>query len=149
MRKVIHTNSEGGDSVALVSLGPEGRKGYATVDEADLELLVSLGLSLKWNRSPQGMIKAPASNASGNSVSVARVLMDAGIGQSVSFRDGDTTNLSRSNLELSQQGQGTRRDRDFLTPASERRAYGPEPIHVYIINNKEVSKEQFEYEYNY
>lgn len=118
--------------VALVPLGPHGRKGVAIVDGEDLSLLDSLGLSMRWNRhAGTGIVIAPAGNSSGNSVQVSRVILDCGTGENVRYRNGDPTDLRRQNLEINPEGYAIRRDRDFLTPKATKRSWGPEIEHVY------------------
>lgn len=121
------------DGLAYVSLGTRGEKGVAVIAEADLAMLESLGLSLRWNRHPRtGAVFAPAGKASGSNVLVARVLLDAGKGENVRFKNGDPTDLRRDNLILDKTGYATRRDRDYLTPAQDRRAWGPSVEHVSV-----------------
>jgi hypothetical protein len=92
-----------------------GRGGWAVVNEDDLALLESVGLSLRWTRDiSSGAVSAPASASPNRHVSVSRVLLDAGEGEAVRFLNGDPTDLRRENLLLVD-GSGTRRDRDYLS----------------------------------
>lgn len=121
------------DGLAYVPLGTRGQRGVAVISDDDLAMLEKLGLSLRWNRHPRtGAVHAPAGKASGSNVLVARVLMDAGKGQVVRFRNGDPTDLRRDNLILDNDGYATRRDRDYLTPAQDRRQWGPPVEHVTV-----------------
>ena len=97
---------------------PLGRTGsaFATLYKSDFEYLLSIGLSKSWNTYPNGIVTAPAYRAKGSQVTVARVLLDADIGENVQYVDGDRLNLRRENLRLVNGGWATRRDRDFLTP---------------------------------
>jgi len=132
-RCIRHAKEEDGRRIAMVPLGPRGDKGLAVIEDADLEMLFDLGLSMRWNRhSKTGAVFAPAPRASGSNVQVARVLMDCGPGENVSYRNGDPTDLRRENLVVNPEGYATRRDRDFLTPRSERKQWGPEVEHVNV-----------------
>jgi len=91
-RSILHTTDGGGRKVALVPLGRKADRGNAIIDDADLTLLEALGLSLRWNRhSVTGVVFAPAGHGSGGNVQVARVLLDCGPGENVSYLNGDPT----------------------------------------------------------
>jgi hypothetical protein len=131
-RTIRHIVDQDGNRIALVPLGRQGRFGNAIIGESDLELLDSLGLSLRWNRlAKSGQVVAPCSRASGSCVQVARVLLDLGPGENVSYRNGDHTDLRRSNLAVNPEGYAIRRDRDYLTPKKRRRSSGPGIRHIY------------------
>lgn len=49
-RVIEHFTPPDGRPVAFVPLGLAGEKGLAVIFEDDLEMMVGLGLSLKWNR---------------------------------------------------------------------------------------------------
>lgn len=146
MRTVIHTLDEAGRKVCLVPLGRNGEKGSAIIEETDLTLLVDeLGLSLRWNRiAKTGAVVAPAGNASGGNIQASRALLDLGPGENVRYLNSDPTDLRRSNLAVNYDGWATRRDRDFLTPKDRRKKWGPDPEHIFQVNNKQVSKQEFE-----
>lgn len=130
MTRTIQHTQEG---VSFVPIGQFARKGLAVIDTADLVLLEELGLSMAWNRHAQtGYVFAPAANASGGSVQVARVLLDCGPGENVSYENGDPTDLRRSNLSVNPDGNATRRDRDYLTPKAERKRWGQQVQHEYL-----------------
>lgn len=112
--------SEGGKLI-LVPLGRD-TKAYAMIERGDYAFLVRLGLSPNWNLSAKGYPTAGATRATGGRVSVARVLMDAGPGQTVRYRDSNPRNLRRENLELVKGGHALRRDREHLTPESIQRS---------------------------
>jgi len=127
----VMMDTEGGPMrAALVPLGRYGEKGIAVVDEDDLAMLDSLGLSMRWNRNPgTGVVIAPARRSSGSNVQVARVIVDAGPGENIRYRNGDPTDLRRENIEINRFGYAVRRDRDFLTPKESRRQWGPAVSH--------------------
>jgi hypothetical protein len=81
----------------------------------DFDMMLALGLSPHWQRSPSGYVVAAAHLASGSHVGVARVMLDAGPGEIVRFLDRNPLNLRSENLKLVP-GWATRRDRDWLTP---------------------------------
>ena len=140
-RVIRHTIDEGGHQVALVPLGREGEKGVAIVDEDDLTMLDSLGLSMKWNRNHgTGVVIAPARRSSGSNVQVARVIVDAGPGENVHYRNGDPTDLRRENIEINRFGYAVRRDRDFLTPKERRRSWGPPVEHQWEYDPEELEE---------
>lgn len=145
-RTVIHTLDEAGRKVCLVSLGRNGEKGSAIIEEGDLSFMVNeLGLSLRWNRiAKTGAVVAPAGNASGGSIQVSRVLLDLGPGENVRYLNSDPTDLRRENLAINYDGWATRRDRDYLTPKVNRKKWGPELKHIFKVNSKQVSKKEFE-----
>lgn len=118
--------------LAFVPLGVRGAKGVAVVHDDDLSMLEDLGLSMRWNRHPDtGAVFAPAPRASGGNVLVSRVLVNAGPGQNVTYRNGDPSDLRRENLSVVS-GNATRRDRNYLTPKSDRKAWGPSVEHEQV-----------------
>lgn len=113
MNNIRFLRDENFREVALVPL-KQGSKGCAVLDKDDIYFLASLGMSsFNWDRLPNGNVTAHASLSPTKHVYVARVLVDAGVGEAVIFRDRDNSNLRRSNL-VKVQGHGKRRDRDFL-----------------------------------
>ena len=94
---------------------PLRNKGEAILYREDFDRLLELGLSLSWNRLPNGYVTAPAYKAHGNSIQVARVIVDAGPGEQVKYVNGDLTDLRSSNLCLLKGGGASRRDRDFIS----------------------------------
>jgi hypothetical protein len=88
--------------------------GQSAVLEAEtFDNLRSLGLTDQWTASSNGYgqsyVRCKGPGSSSGSVTVARLITMAGRGQVVRYRDGDRTNLRRSNLYLS---NGRARDRD-------------------------------------
>lgn len=122
MQKTIKFETDSiGQSIAILPLGPEGNKGNAILCRDDLLFLHSLGLSIKWNRlSKIGYVTAPCAFVRGGHLLPARVLLNAGPRQTVRYKDGDPTNLRRSNLSLEEGGWAKRRDRDYLRPERRR-----------------------------
>lgn len=128
---ILHTTDAEGAPLCWVPLA-QGRQGFCTIDEPDLQLLETLGLWLGWYLVSKKFVVAPCFGASGKTLLVARVLLDAGPGEAVTYKDQDFTNLRRSNLELLQGRQGRRRDRDFITPWPEKRELKQKArVHVY------------------
>lgn len=118
-RQPKHIELEDGD-IVIVPLGRQGSK-HAFIDKADYDYLMKLGLSTAWHESAGGYVAAVAHRARGNLINVARVLLNAGIGQYVRYVDGDPRNLRRSNLKLLKGGWAIRRDRAYLTPPERQR----------------------------
>jgi hypothetical protein len=119
MKKIKWITDSGGNEIGLVPLGKNGCKGMACLSKSDIYFLATLGLSFTWDRLPSGHVIASASRSPSKHVYPSRVLLDAGVGESVTFRDGDASNLRRSNLVKIVGGKSTRRDRDYLTPIEE------------------------------
>ena len=91
----IRIESEANGTVVIVPLGRSG-KASATIDLADYEELLSLGVSPNWRVSNFSV-------ASGQYL-VSRILMDAKAGQRVRYLDKNSFNLRRSNLYLENKG---------------------------------------------
>jgi hypothetical protein len=109
---VRHTYDEDGQDIILV---PLARGGEATLYQTDFNALLDLGISLSWNRLPNGYVVAPAAKAPGNSIQVARVIVDAGPGERLKYVNGDLTDLRSKNLCLLSAKGATRRDRDLIS----------------------------------
>lgn len=110
-------SSEGGREIAHVPLAT-GQT--ATLYRRDLDMLTANGLSLAWTFNPNGqgtayVRAAEAGRASGGLVGVARLILNAGRGAIVRYRDGNRLNLRRENLYVAS-GKAARRDRDYLAP---------------------------------
>lgn len=77
---------------------------FATVDEEDFRRLVAEGYPKRWfiNMSSTGYwyVRFSSDRYLGKLESVGRVIMNAPKGRVVKYRDGDRTNLRRSNLYL-------------------------------------------------
>src|SRR2546425_2774895 len=82
------------DDVVKVKLA--NSKVKATVDRADYEELMQLGVSPRWIFA-QGQVCVTQKR---RPVSVARMILDAGEGHKVRFLDQNQLNLRRSNLAL-------------------------------------------------
>ncbi|WP_139221370.1 hypothetical protein [Bosea sp. OK403] len=138
---IIHSLDEGGRRAVFVPL-LGGIRGYATIDEADFRSLLDAGLSSRWSIQVRGSVTAPCAGASGNTVSVARVLLDCGEGESVVYLNGDSTDLRRSNLSVSYEGNNAiRRDRDYIKPTSRQKSTAIE--HLFLIDGVPVSAEEW------
>ncbi len=103
---------ENGKTVYWIPLG-KSRK-YAPIYQEDYELLRELGIGKTWNDGLYSYVSAYCPNIPGSRVIVARVLLNAGEGQTVRYLDGDRTNLRRENLILMKDSRAKRRDRDYL-----------------------------------
>ena len=101
-----------GGRLVSVTLGSEGKR-EAVIDEATFLELMDMGLSPAWSVNREGSVMTFSQKASGSRVTVARVIMDAKPGQQVRFRDGDSRNLRKSNLQLVP-GWSTREDRTLI-----------------------------------
>ncbi len=113
--------SDNGSVLIRVPLkGSKGLKGYAEINKDDWDFLGKLGASTAWNLSAYGTVIAGAARAPGRNVRIGRVLLDAGPGQIVRYRDGNPLNLRRSNLYLDK-GSALGRDRLWLTPTESKR----------------------------
>ena len=101
-----------GDNLVSVTLDNEGEK-VATFDEGCWDFLMRLGLSPTLSIGHHGYVRSPQYQAPGDQVSVARVLLDAGEGESIHYKDGDRLNLRRDNLSI-KPGPAKNRDRLYL-----------------------------------
>lgn len=101
-RPPIHKRSALGARTVHVPLANNER--CAVLDEEDFIWLIANGLTGNWtfnNASPGfSYVRAPCAKT-GNIVTVARLIIGAGRGQAVKYRDGDRMNLRRANLYLS------------------------------------------------
>jgi hypothetical protein len=101
-----------GSVVAMVPLNG-GARGYALIDWSDLQAIVAAGLTTVWNLNHNGRnhsyVRCYQRNASGQRVGVARAIVGASARQIISYRDGDRTNLRRSNLVIGK-GRAKRND---------------------------------------
>lgn len=106
-----------GQSVLFVPLGRSGVTAH--IDKEDYERLIAAGVSRCWrlvrNSAASAYVRAPASREAGNAVTVARVLLNAGAGQKVCYRDRDPKNLRRDNLFIDK-GYARRKDADLTEP---------------------------------
>lgn len=97
------------------------------LDEADFNLLVSLGVSPLW-RFQLGQVYVSGKGR----ISVARLITNAGLGEAVHYRDGSTINLRRSNL-INSVGRGKGSTRDQL---NQPRAVFKRKVQIKIIEIK-------------
>jgi hypothetical protein len=98
----ISTRSAGRAAVRVELTNAPGQQ--AVVDADDFAALVAQGYSRSWyvNRSGTGQTYVRLSSRKwlGNNETVARLIVGAGKGQVVKYRDGDPLNLRRRNLVL-------------------------------------------------
>jgi hypothetical protein len=75
--------------IVLVPLA-KGR-GEALIDKADFDRLISLGISDQWHLNARAV-------RCNRDLAVARLILRAGAGEHVRYRDGSPSNLRRANL---------------------------------------------------
>lgn len=114
---VTYTCDPNGVEVAHVPLA-DGQT--ATLDKADHDAMRAAGWSDRWCLVSDGgphlaYVRVAQNNATGNLVTVARIIMEAGRGQVVRYRDRDRTNLRRANLYVAQ-GAAKRCDAALAVP---------------------------------
>lgn len=96
------TTDPDGHAVVAVPLARGDRP--ARVDPQDFRRLIDLGLSPAWTFNSNGQQNAYVrAMMNGKLCTAARMIMNAGRGDQVSYRDGDPTNLRRDNLYFSRQ----------------------------------------------
>jgi hypothetical protein len=103
---------EKNNTVYHIPLGKSGN--YAAIYKEDYDYLIQLEVSKTWNDGTLGYVTAYCKSIPGTRVAIARVLMDAGEGETVRYLDGDRTNLRRNNLIKMKDCRAKRRDRDYL-----------------------------------
>lgn len=118
MRTPVRTIDQSGREIIRVPLAKA--IGMAVLDAADFDQLMALGLSPHWylnGTTTHGYVRAGL-NTRGKGVGVARVILGVGSGRIVKYRDGDPTNLIRSNLVVAK-GAAKRTDVMLLRPPVE------------------------------
>src|SRR5258706_8006466 len=116
IRHVLDNNlSELARKIALVPLDDTINPLHATIYEESFWELMSHGCSDYWYLNKD---KVPALYTSllGSPVSIPRLIMKAGPGIAVRFRDHDKTNLRISNLYTSELPSAKRREWDYIVP---------------------------------
>ena len=104
---------------AAIAWSPLASGGRAKVLAETWQAWCADGWSQRWTLNSSGdplhpewaYVRFPRTRANGSLLSVARVLMNAGKGDIVRYRDGDRTNLRIDNLYLTR-GAAKRRDAD-------------------------------------
>lgn len=118
-REPHRTTAADGSPVVEVPLA-SGR-GAAVLDAEDFDLLVEKGVSpnmyINWNGARGNFCVRACAPWAGNLVSPARVIMAAGRGEAVRYRDHDPRNLRRSNLYLDS-GRAFGREQRLLAQAA-------------------------------
>lgn len=100
---INHVNTPGSAPTTEVSLANWPLP--VVLDRPDFEALMRAGVPLLWTFNPsrhggRAYVRAGHSETPGNLVILARVIMEAGAGEMVRYRDGNTLNLRRENLRL-------------------------------------------------
>ncbi len=110
----IELKKEDGRLLALVPLGRSSNV-FAELWIEDWDFLIKLGTPGNWTLMGHNRhVGVSSHRASGNKLSVARILKNAGPGETVQFADGNPHNLRNENLRLVKAGWACRRDRDLL-----------------------------------
>jgi hypothetical protein len=92
IHEILHRTDQGGARIVEVPLSNSLLK--AKLYEKDYAELVALGAGLPWKYT-QDQVVVRNNN---KNINVARLIMDADKGTKISFADGNTRNLCRSNL---------------------------------------------------
>jgi len=99
-RTPIRTVDRDGAEIVLVPLANHHLPAKLLAD--DFDRLVSDGVSLAWtfndNGSGYGYVRTYSGAVAGKLTSIARLIVNAGRGKVVKYRDGDRLNLRRDNL---------------------------------------------------
>src|SRR5258708_4416245 len=109
---VFHLHDDDGTQLVKVSL--KESPNFVTLNENDFHELLSLGIRPDWTynfHSRYVVVVRP--NSWKNAIPVARIIMDAGRGESVKYLNNNTLDLRRKNLIIAP-GSAQRRARDFL-----------------------------------
>lgn len=109
----------GGRLLARVPLGRHNKyapQRYVEIWKDDYDFLVKLGLSPNWAgyRTKSGFYVSAAAHNATNRVLIARVLLDASQGERVAYIDGNSLNLRRENLRLTDHGNAKCRARNHV-----------------------------------
>lgn len=112
--KYVLNIQEFGRPLVYVPLGKDNAKA-AILYKDDYEFVLKLGTSNKWTATKRNCVTCNCSGASGYKLSVARIMLDCGKGEKVTYLDGNPLNLRRENLRKQPSKRTVRRDRDVLT----------------------------------
>lgn len=101
--QITHATASDGAPIVKVPLG--NRPGlFATIDLADFQSWEASGHSIRWfingNGFGQEYVKFARQGVAGGVHGVARLALGVGNGWRLSYRNGDRTNLCRSNLRV-------------------------------------------------
>jgi hypothetical protein len=119
--EIAHSFDEKGYEIVTVPLS--NSKHTVKLYAADLNEIIGLGVTFPWLYKQSQVIF----RSDGRSVSIARMIVDADIGQVVSFLDGDVCNLTRPNL-VRVPGNSKYRARGLIREAFKRSQ--PEVTHI-------------------
>lgn len=108
-RPPIFTTDDRGAPVAVILLA-SGES--ARLDAHDWERLLLRGVTPNWtlNTTARGHAYVRAQRSRGNLVMVAREVLDARPGEIITYRNGDRTDLRRSNLQIAKGGRAKATD---------------------------------------
>jgi hypothetical protein len=116
VRPVQYSIDENGQEIVLVPLDPE-RKYYAKLYADDYERLLKLGVTGEWSVHNNGsgrLYVTVRSKINAHHIIVARLIANPLPGYSVYYKNGDTLDLRRDNLEI-RKCAGFRRDSEHFT----------------------------------
>jgi hypothetical protein len=109
----VETDKDG-NQVASVFLGLY-QKQHCLMYYEDYEAIITLGVSPNWCCTQRGNVVA-YNSIDMRPLGIARILLDAGPGEAVRYRDGNPLNLRRENLYLAEDTKAKSRDRDRINP---------------------------------
>lgn len=104
-RAPIYSQDRDGRNIVLVPLASHPTP--AKLLKEDFERLIDAGLGLAWvfnsnGRGGQHYVKASAPGVRGNLLTISRLIVGAGAGRRVQYRDGNRLNLRSDNLFISE-----------------------------------------------
>ena len=115
VRTITRTFDEDGREIVLVPLGRE-MKYHAKLYNDDYERLLQLGVTGKWNTHDNGdgrLYVTVRSKINRHHIIVARLIANPLPGYSVYYKNGDTLDLRRDNLEI-RKNHGIRKDSEHF-----------------------------------
>lgn len=107
----VETDKDG-RQIASVFLGLY-QKQHCLMYYEDYCYVMSVGVSPNWSCTQRGNVVA-YNSVDMRPLGIARILLDAGPGEAVRYRDGNPLNLRRENLYLAEDAKARSRDRDRI-----------------------------------